>query len=102
MKIISKDRANRIKQQTNPAKNVIFADNQATLALKPVPVPLSSAQVAIISTPISDDADSENDEIAGETKVSRGDFRRYLRVATNPYTGVLHYVNYPVYYPVYG
>lgn len=102
LKIISKDRASRMKQQSNLVKNVILTDSPPTLAINHVPLPLTSSPVNLVSMAISSDATTENDEISKEIDSRRANLRRYVRVATNPYTGVLHYVNYPVYYPVYG
>lgn len=53
--------------------------------------------------PIPTDVVAEKTESSENNEEARNaNLRRYLGVAKNPYTGVLHYVRYPVYYPIYG
>ena len=73
--------------------------NYITKKSEPAPVVVQPAIAVALSSPA---INAEVGEEQSDYVPVNGNGRRFTSIAANPYTGALHYVYYPTYYPVVG
>lgn len=88
-----------IPEDTQELLLLVIKALSSYIVKKPEPVPII-VQPAMTMALAAPPPNSDMSAAQSDSAPANGNGRRLTTIATNPYTGLMHYVYYPTYYPM--